>query len=135
MRYVPMRLGLVDEMFKDSFYRHNNLTMKTNITEKEGNYLFDIEVPGVDKEDIKVELERGYLNISVERDENSEEKDDKGTVIRQERFTGSCRRSYYIGDEYTDEDIVAKYENGILQVALKVKSPEEIANKKIIAIN
>ena len=134
MRYVPARLNLIDDMFKDSFYRRNTLTMKTNITEKDGDYLLDIELPGFTKEDIKVELERGYLNISAAKNESSEEKDEKGTLIRQERFSGSCSRSYYIGEEYTDEDIAAKYENGILQVSFKAKSPEEITNKKSIII-
>jgi len=130
-----MRLGLVDDMFRESCRHRNTLMMKTNITEKDGNYLFDIEMPGLTKEDIKVELEHGYLNISGERKENNEEKDDKGTVIRQERFVGSCRRSYYIGEEYSDEDIEAKYENGMLQLTLKVKSAEEIVDKKTITIN
>ena len=134
MRFTPVRVSLIDDMFKDAFYRRPNPAMKTNISEKDGSYLFDIELPGFAKEDIKVELENGYLTVNAEKNENQEDKDEQGNLIRQERFSGKYVRSYYIGEEYNDQDISATYQDGELKLSLAAKTVEEIANKKTIAI-
>ena len=135
MRYIPAKVNLIDDIFRDSFYgRNTGSIMKTDITEKNGEYLFAIELPGYAKEDINVELKRGHLMVSAGKEENNEEKDDQDNVIRKERMSGRCFRKFYIGDAYTEEDISAKYENGVLQITLKAKSDEEIENKKTITI-
>ena len=135
MRYVPARLSLIDDMFGNSFYKRNQITtMKTDITEKDGSYLFAIELPGFTKEEISIELDEGYLTVSAEKSESEEVKDDQGNVIRQERYSGRYSRSYYIGKLYSDEDITANLENGELKITIKAKSEEEIVTKKTIAI-
>ena len=137
MRYVPARrFSLLDDMFRDSFYKNQPMTaMKTNIIEKDGSYLFDMELPGYAKETIKIELNQGYLVVTAEKEDSQEEKDDQGNVIRKERMSGSCTRSFYIGEGYNEEDISAKFENGELKITLKAKSEEEKINKKLIAIS
>lgn len=139
MRLVPSRLSLFDDifddMFKDSFFRtQSNGVMKTDIKEKDGNYLLDIELPGFKKEDIEINLDNGYLTIQASHNTDNSEKDDEGNVIRRERSYGSCSRSFYVGESITQEDIKAKYDNGELKVLLPKKSPEEIETKKTIMI-
>ena len=136
MRFVPAkRVSLIDDLMKDSFGGLNYLpAMKTNIIEKDGGYRLEIELPGFNKEEIKVELQQGYLIVKAERNEEKQEADDQGNVIRRERSSGSCSRRFYIGESYSDEDIVAKYENGILELSLRALTIEEKENKKVIAI-
>lgn len=139
MRLLPTRLSLIDEIlntgFNDSFFRKTSSNiMKTNISEKDGSYLLDIELPGYKKEEIKIDLEQGYLTITANKEESKEEKDNKGNIIHQERITGCNSRSYYIGDDYTEEDIAAKYDNGELQISIKAKDQKEIEEKKTIMI-
>jgi len=135
MRYIPARANLIDDVFRDSFYGRNALSvMRTNIIEKDGSYLFDIELPGFAKEDITVELKRGYLKVSAGKEESNEEKDDQGKVIRKERMSGRYSRRFYIGDAYSEEDVSAKYENGELKISLKAKNEEESTNRKTITI-
>ena len=86
--------------------------MKTDVREVDGNYLLDMELPGYKKEDIHLELKDGYLNITAARNSSNEEKDDVGNIIRQERYSGSCTRNFYVGDSIREEDIRASFDNG-----------------------
>lgn len=129
MKLLP-GLNLFDDVFNDNFWepsmmkRTSNL-MKTDVHLKDGNYNLNMELPGYKKEDIQLELKDGYLNISASRNESSDEKDDKGNIIRQERYHGSCSRSFYVGDAVSQEDIKARFENGELLISF----PAEIAEK------
>ena len=96
--------------------------MKTDITEKDGYYTLDMELPGCKKEDIHLELKDGYLNVSAARNAKKEEKDAKGSLVRQERYSGTFSRSFYVGDKLSEEDIKAGYENG----ELKITFPKEV---------
>ena len=93
--------------------------MKTDITEKDGNYTLDMELPGCKKEDIHLELNDGYLNVSASHNTSKDEKDDKGNVIRQERYSGTFSRSFYVGENVKEEDIKASYENGELKITFR----------------
>lgn len=115
--------SLFDEMFKDPFFStpswfEQSHIMKTDVQEKDGNYLIDMELPGYAKEDIQAELKDGYLIITANRNENKDEKDDKGNYIRRERFSGSCKRSFYVGNNVRQEDIKAAFKDGILRLAI-----------------
>ena len=138
MKFLP-GLNLFDDAFDDKFFDPNftkksSNIMKTDVTEKDGNYLLDMELPGYGKEDIKIELKDGYLNVSASKNTSNEEKDDKGNVIRQERYTGSCSHSFYVGDGVKETDIKAKFENGELKIVVPVDAPKEVEEKKFIAI-
>lgn len=131
--YYPIKNSLFDEFFKSTFNKEEgNLNMKTDIRLVNNNYVLDIDLPGYDKKDINITLEDGYLTVKAKKVYTDEEKNNKGDYVRRERFTGTCSRSYYVG-EIDDQCIYAKFENGVLTLSFpKEKLVEE--NKKIINI-
>ena len=113
-------------------YRSNGSLMKTDVEETDSNYIITMDVPGVKKEDIHAELKDGYLTVNATTDTSKEEKDEKGSYIRRERYAGSVSRSFYVGKYVTEEDIHAKFENGILKLSVpKVDAPKVEQNKYI----
>lgn len=99
MKFFPRTSSLFDDMFDDMFTspffsNRSDMTMKTDITEKDGYYTLDMELPGCKKEEIHLELSDGYLNVSASHNTGSDEKDDKGNIIRQERYSGTFSRSF-----------------------------------------
>ncbi len=130
---------LFDEMFRDPFFTRpfeNSSTqiMKTDIHDKDGNYIIEMELPGYAKEDIKADLKDGYLTITASKNETKEEKDAKGNCIRKERYTGSCNRSFYVGENVTQDDIKAAYKDGILALQVPKEVPKAIEEPKLITI-
>lgn len=132
------RKDFFDEMFRgsdlDSFWdRKESKFMRTDIQEKDGSYILEIDVPGYDKENIKIELENGYLMITAQSNKSSEE--NKEGYLHQERFVGTCSRSYYVGKNVKQEDIKASFKNGILKVTFPKEQQEKIESKKYIPID
>jgi len=107
--------------------------MRSDIKETEEGYEIDMELPGFKKEDVKAQVKDGYLTIEAESRTENEEKDEEGKYLRRERFVGSCRRSFFVGEEITEEDIKAKFEDGVLKMAIPKKQPV-IEEPKYIAI-
>ena len=89
--------------------------MSTDVRETDKGYMVDIDMPGFKKDEISLDLKDGYLTISAEKGLDKDEEDKKGRILRQERYAGSCSRSFYVGD-VKPEDIKAKYESGVLTV-------------------
>ena len=108
--------------------------MKTDIRETDGSYELDIDLPGFKKDEIKAELNNGYLTVSAAKGLDKEEKNKNGEYIRRERYTGSMSRSFYVGDHLKEEDIKAKYEDGILKISVPKKDVKELEQNKYIAI-
>jgi len=108
--------------------------MKTDVREKDGQYDMDIDLPGFKKEDIKVELHNGYLQVSAVKGLNEEEKDEKGKLIRQERYSGSMQRSFYVGDSIKQEDVKAKFEQGVLKLSFPKEGEKKLPEKQPIMI-
>ena len=108
--------------------------MKTDIRESDNSYDIDIDLPGFDKEDVKAQLNNGYLIITAEKSENKEEKDDKKKFIRRERYTGSCSRSFYVGDSLTQNDIKAKFDKGVLTLNVPKHVEKPVEENKFISI-
>ncbi len=109
--------------------------MKTDVQETADGYVLDIDMPGVKKEDMQVELKDGYLTVSAKTGYENDEKDKKGRYLRRERFTGSFSRNFYVGDEVTEQDIKARFENGVLTIGVPKKQPApQVEEKKYIAI-
>lgn len=109
--------------------------MRTDIKEKDDRYEITMNLPGVKKEDVKAELKDGYMTIRATSDSSKEEKDENGKYIRRERYTGSCCRSFYVGEQITEEDIKAKFENGTLQMMIPKMDKKAVEdNRKYIAI-
>ena len=149
MLYVPSIFGenLMDEWFNDwdreFFGKKNPLygrnakhLMKTDVREHEDCFEIDVEVPGFHKDEIKLTLEDGCLNITAAKGLDREQKDEKsGKIIRQERYSGSLSRSFYVGDALKEEDIKAKLEHGVLRLQLpKKENKPALPEKKTIAI-
>ena len=140
MMLVPRRHNdIFDDFFDDPFFKEERHPqhmpmMKTDIRENDKSYVIDVDLPGFKKENIKVDVDNGYLNINATMDESKNE-EEKGKFIRRERYTGECSRSFFIGDDIEDDDIQAKFENGILCIEVpKKKELDQPEEKKYIDI-
>lgn len=109
--------------------------MRTDIKETDAGYEMTIDLPGFKKEDVQAELKDGYLSITAQTQSETEDKDEKGTFVRKERFSGKCSRTFFVGDDIKDDDIKAKFEDGVLKIAVPKKQEQpKIEEKKTIAI-
>ena len=107
--------------------------MRTDVRETEDGYELAVDLPGFRKEEIRLDLNNGYLTISTEKNlENKEEK--QGKLLRQERYAGTMQRSFYVGENLTEDDVKAKYEDGVLTVCLPKKEAQKVQEKKQILI-
>ena len=139
MMMIPRRnhgFDLLGEMFSDPFFTEGeSKVMRTDIKEKKDKYLIDIDLPGYEKENIKLEVEDGYLLVHATMNSDKEEKEE-GKYVRKERYVGSCLRSFYVGDDVKSEDIKASFKNGTLKIEVpKKEEKEKIAEKKYIPID
>ena len=139
MMMIPKRrneLDLLEEMFRDPFFTgEETKLMRTDIKEKKDKYLVDIDLPGYEKEDIKIEIEDGYLTIHATTDSHKEEKEE-GKFVRKERYVGECSRSFYVGEDIKEEDIKASFKNGTLKLEIpKKEEKKELPEKKYIPID
>ena len=115
--------------------KHSNNVMKSDVSLSYNIFEEDIDLPGFKKDEIEAKLEDGYLTISASKGLDKEEKNEKdGKYIRKERYSGAVSRSFYVGDELKQEDIKAKYEDGILKLSVPKKEPEKVETTKHIAI-
>ena len=137
MMMIPRRhdFDLWDEMFRDPFFTEGeSKLMKTDIKEKKDRYLIDIDLPGYEKEGIKIEIQEGYLTVHAKVDKEEDDKE-KGKYVRKERYTGECSRSFYVGDNVKEEDIKAKFHNGTLTLEVpKKEDKKELPEKRYIPI-
>lgn len=127
--------GILDPLFDELFFGNKNKheVMKTDIKDEGDHYLMKIDLPEVKKENIKLSLEDGYLIVSAKFDYNNEDKE-KNNYIRRERHCGNCSRSYYLGEDVTEEDIKAKLQDGVLTLNVKKVDPKAKETKKFISI-
>lgn len=139
MKLVPRKSGygldLFDDLFNFPAFKPLNTRdiMKTDIKEFEDNYSLTMDLPGYAKEDIKIEMEKGYLSITAEKEEEKEEKDKEGNIIHQERYCGRCSRSFYVGENISEEEIKAAYQSGTLILTIP-KVTKKVEPKKLINI-
>ena len=108
--------------------------MKTDIRETDGSYELDVDLPGFKTDEISAKLENGYLTISASKGLDKDEENKKGEYIRRERYAGSMSRSFYVGEHLDQQDIKAKYEDGILKLSIPKKDVKELEQNKYIAI-
>ena len=104
--------------------------MKTDVKETEDGYTVDIDLPGFKKDEIKLQLEKGYLTVSAAKNVNNDEKDKNGKYVRRERFAGNVSRSFYVGEKVKEEEIHPKFENGILTFQLPKENKNAVEEKK-----
>ena len=126
-----------DKQMKDAqkklYGRRGENLMKTDVRDHDDHYEIDVDLPGFKKEELSLELTDGYLTIKAAKGLDKEEKDKKGKLIRQERYSGAMQRSFYVGDAVTQEDVKAKFEDGVLRLSIpkneEKKVPENIIFK------
>ncbi|WP_026524705.1 MULTISPECIES: Hsp20/alpha crystallin family protein [unclassified Butyrivibrio] len=123
-----------DNTERKLYGRHADRLMKTDVHDNEDHYEVDIDLPGFKKEEISLELDKGYLTVSAAKGLDKDEKDHKGKLIRQERYSGSMQRSFYVGENLTEEDIKAAFRHGVLSLEIPKKEQPKVPEKKLIMI-
>ena len=127
--------GMMVPQTRDALYgKHAKNLMKTDIRETDTSYELDIDLPGFKKDEVSIDLKDGYLTISAAKGLDKDEKDKKGKYIRQERYMGSCTRSFYVGD-VESKDVSAKYEDGILKICMPKREIKQLPKSTSINID
>ena len=153
MMMVPYMFneGLLDDLFDDRwerdferalrhaepksmFGKHAANIMKTDVRETENSFEVDMDLPGFKKDEVNLELKDGYLTVSADKALDKDEKDNEGRYIRQERWSGSCSRSFYVGENVKPEDVHAKFEDGILRLSLPKQEQKQLPSSTSILI-
>ena len=124
----------LDRVEKKLYGKHAAHLMKTDVHEQEDHYEVDMDLPGFKKEEISLELNNGYLTVSAAKGLDKDENDKKGKLIRQERYAGSMQRSFYVGENLTEEDIKASFKHGVLSLTIPKKEAPKLPEKKRIMI-
>ncbi len=128
------KFDVLDDVFNDSFFTKRESTiMKTDIIEKGNDYILKIDLPGYKKEDIKLQLNDGYLTISASTENIKDDSDEKENYIHKERFYGKCSRSFYVGD-IEQEQINASFKDGILKITFPKENTKIEKENKYIEI-
>ena len=129
----PVSRSLADPE-KQLYGKHAPHVMRTDIREHEDHYDVDIDLPGFKKDEIELNLEKGYLTVSAAKGVDKDETDKKGRVIRQERYAGAMQRSFYVGTAVTDQDVKARFEDGVLKLVVPKKAAPKLPEKRTILI-
>ena len=108
--------------------------MKTDLKEHEDGYELSVDLPGFKKEQIELQLQNGYLTITASKGLEEENKDKKGRLVHQERYTGSMTRSFYIGEHLQEEDVKARFENGVLTLDFPKEQSIKLPERRTIQI-
>ena len=108
--------------------------MKTDVRETETGYEVDMDLPGFKKDEIKLELNNGTLTVSTQKSMEKKDEDKNGKLLRQERYAGSMSRSFYVGEHVTEEDVKARFEDGVLRLSIPKKDAKKVEEKKTILI-
>ena len=136
--------SIIGDSFLDDFFGYPERTyaapkqtqmngfMQADVAESEDAYTVEMNLPGVKKENVKIELKDGYLIVNASTKREVTEEDKKTKYIRKERYSGSGSRTFYVGKDLTQEDIKAKFEDGVLKLTVpKIEKPEEPKSKYI----
>ena len=118
-----------NQIEKKLYGRHAHNVMKTDIKETDDGYELIVDLPGFKKDEIKVSLEDGYLTIEAAKGLDEDEQEKKsGKYIRKERYSGSCSRSFYVGEDIQQEDVKAEFKHGILKLFVPKKEAKPVSN-------
>lgn len=134
LRYPLLHdFDLFDDVFGEPTFT-NDTIMRTDVQETGDTYTLKMDLPGFNREDIRVSLQNGNLSICARREQNDEKKDDKGNILRQERFYGSCSRTFYVGKDVKESDIRASYNDGTLTLTVPKETKKELKDTHYIEI-
>ena len=129
----PFGMMVMPQRHDPLYGKHSKNLMKTDVRENKDSYDVFVDLPGFKKDEVNVELNDGYLTISAAKGLDRDERDKKGRYIRQERYSGACSRSFYVGDVKPDE-IKAGYEDGILRLEIPKREAKAASAPNRIAI-
>ena len=129
----PFR-GFGTDVEKKLYGKNAARVMKTDLKEHEDGYELSVDLPGFKKDQIQLQLSNGYLTVSAAKGVEEEGKDKEGRLVHQERFSGSMSRSYYVGENLEEEDIKAKFENGVLTLDFPKVEQKKLPERKTIQI-
>ena len=124
----------INRMNRALYGKHSRNMMKTDVRETDNSYELDIDLPGFKKDEINVQLDNGYLSISAAKGLDKDEEKKNSKYIRRERYAGAMSRSFYVGDNLTQQDIKAKFEDGILKISVPKKDVQQVSQNNHIAI-
>ena len=130
---LPFR-NLGAEVDRKLYGKHAARMMKTDLKEHDDGYELSVDLPGFKKEQIELKLENGYLTITAAKGLEEEEKNKKGKIVHQERYTGSMSRSFFLGEHVTEENVRARFENGVLTVDFPKEEPKKLPERRTILI-
>ena len=123
-----------DRTERKLYGKHADRLMKTDVHEHDDHYEVDIDLPGFSKDEINLELKDGYLTISAAKGLDEDDTNKKGKLIRQERYAGAMQRTFYVGENLTEEDIKASFKHGVLNLSVAKKDQPKLPEKKTITI-
>ena len=129
----PFR-GFESDVDRKLYGKHAAHVMKTDLKEHEEGYELKVDLPGFKKDQIDLQLQNGYLTITASKGLEEEGKDKKGKIVHQERYEGSMTRSFYIGENVKEEDVQAKFEDGVLTLDFPKEKPVALPERKTIQI-
>ena len=122
-----------EDVDRKLYGKHVSQLMKTDVKEHDDGYEVDIDLPGFKKDEIHLDLQNGYLTVAASKGLDKDKQDKKGRIIRQERYAGSMQRSFYIGDAVSNDEVKAKFEDGVLKLMIP-KNENKIPEKHTIMI-
>lgn len=121
----PFGMMVMPQRHDPLYGKHSKNLMKTDVRETENSYELDVDLPGFKKDEVNVDLKDGYLTISAAKGLDKDEKAPEGKYIRQERYTGACSRSFYVGTDLQPKDVNAKFTDGILELTFPKEAPKK----------
>ena len=124
----------MNRMNRKLYGKHANREMLMDVKDSGDHYDVEIDLPGFKKEDITIELNDGFMTVSASKGLNEEDKNRSGKIVRQERYSGMMSRSFYVGEDISNEEVHAKFDNGVLTLQIPKKDQEKIAHKNTIMI-
>lgn len=124
----------VTDVDKELYGKHAKNMMKTDVKETENGYEVSVDLPGFKKDEVKIQLDNGYLTIAAAKGLDKDEQDKKGKYIRRERYAGSMSRSFYVGEGVKQSDVHAKYEGGVLTLDIPKPDQKAVEESKYISI-
>ena len=129
----PFR-GFESDVDRRLYGKNAQRLMKTDLKEHDGGYELSVDLPGFKKDQIQLQLRNGILTVTAAKGVESEDKNDSGRIVHQERYTGSMSRSFYIGEHLTEEDVKARFEDGVLTLSFPKEEPRKLPERKTIQI-
>ena len=129
----PFR-GFESDVDRRLYGKNAQRLMKTDLKEHDGGYELSVDLPGFKKDQIQLQLRNGILTVTAAKGVESEDKNDNGRIVHQERYTGSMSRSFYIGEHLTEEDVKARFEDGVLTLSFPKEEPRKLPERKTIQI-